>query len=264
MSAQNGLRSKLQYLLPAMLFIISVAIAIADLAGFLDSNRVPVVTLLIVGIIAGYLGLERRWSGGLERSIEGSMEHLITAFNGVGVETFDRREQFYEFIAKRIRLAENSIDISHFNPTVPGQDSPEGKSKEEAEYERELEKAIDQRHCLVRRVLTLPDRPQKDILAKLVWIENTLAKFRTSRMFHMGDVEDPSFTVLNLMVIDGSEVAIGGSRHSPSEEPKTVWIKHPYLGRIVKDYFDNVLWKECNELNEDRLQQLREKYSTSE
>jgi hypothetical protein len=287
MRAENGRWSNLEHIIILALALASVVIVVLDWLGFLDSvaplkDRVPIMTLLTIGVIAGHLFLESLRNRGRDRLVSGSVERLVTAIgelegqttrhadhvinslHGVEAQEFVHRDDFYKFITRRIDSAEKTIDITHFNPTIPTREYPDRSREAETDYDRASERAI-KRGVNIRRVLTVLD-PHENTLAKLDWIKETCQKFHGAPFF-LRYYDASPFPVLNLMIIDGYEVAIGGLHHDLSEKGKSFWIKHPHIPGIVQDYFDNVLWKTAKELNDpqlkfldDRLEQIRQRF----
>ncbi len=110
------MEAKIERIVFGIIAIFSILISIADWLGLLDNvpflaGRVPALTLLVVGFIAGYLVLERRSK--LDRieqlSVDG-VERVINSLGGVEAREFANTQELYEYVIKRMNEAKKTID----------------------------------------------------------------------------------------------------------------------------------------------------------
>src|SRR3712207_3265841 len=101
------MREKAQQLVLGSIALLSIFISIADMFGFFQaflSNRVPSLTLLVLGLVAGYLVLERRDKlDNIEKLVEDGPERIIRALKGVDVQVFNNGQELFEYAAKKTR-----------------------------------------------------------------------------------------------------------------------------------------------------------------
>src|SRR5689334_22850224 len=111
--------------------VLSALVSILDFLGLLGAlpwlaNRIPTLVLLLVSVTLGYLVVERRnqlhrletlvRTGNEETltTVTEGIDRVITALQGVEVRVFERHEEFFVYLERRVRSARRSIDVSHF------------------------------------------------------------------------------------------------------------------------------------------------------
>jgi hypothetical protein len=106
-----------------------VIVAILDFLGLLGGipwlvNRIPTLVLLLVSVMLGYLIVERRnkldviegyiQTGNQETlaTLEAETEKIITALQGVNIRLFERREDVYIYLEKKVRKKKRTNTMS--------------------------------------------------------------------------------------------------------------------------------------------------------
>lgn len=135
MSVENTWRDKAEFALLIAPVVISGLVSIADLLGLLDSipwlaQRVPTITLLLVGFVAGYLVLERRsvlsaTYADLQRRIDKINQQLddnlhvtISSLKGVESRSFASGTDLLRYVNKRLSQARVRVDDLSWSPAV--------------------------------------------------------------------------------------------------------------------------------------------------
>ena len=107
--------------------LISGVVSLLDMFGLLEgakwlADRVPTLTLLMIGIVAGYLVLERRNQleelekdtkqgfSNLEQSVSTSASNIIDSLSGVEIKQFDSENELMRYLNKRLPQAKQQID----------------------------------------------------------------------------------------------------------------------------------------------------------
>src|SRR3972149_3728056 len=120
------------------------------------SARIPTLTLLLVGLIAGYLSLERRTKlDRLEHIMLEGIERTIRSLNGVDVRRFDRKG-ILEYLAKRTSEAKTRIDDLTWGPGRAPERTPEQQRLYNA-YVQSIAEVCRKRGIEYREVMTFPN-----------------------------------------------------------------------------------------------------------
>jgi hypothetical protein len=243
---------------------LSAFISVLDFFGLLESipwlaTRIPTLVLLLVSAVLGYLVVERRnkldaiesliRTGNRETlSIVGTgVDRIINALKGVDVRFFERREDFLIYLEQRVKIAQRSIDVTHFGLSSPSSETILGQR-----YYDTFSKVVKQGKVKVRRIVIVRDQ------AQFQWVCQMLEEFSkfSGHSFFLGCYTPPSYYIrmLNMIIIDREEVFIAGGERIPSYDVKTIWVKHSDFTNVIQEHFD-VLWRDSIRLNEMGVRQ---------
>mgnify|MGYP000082405026 CR=1 FL=1 len=107
------MKDRVEQLILGLSAVFSILVAVLDWLRLLPlpPGTVPSLTLLGVGLITGYLVLERRSKlDNIEQLIINGSERIIRSLGGVNVRRFENRQDVYEYAIKRMKEAKTSID----------------------------------------------------------------------------------------------------------------------------------------------------------
>jgi len=255
---------RLDKFIMAFIASLSIIISVLHFLGALENtwlaDRIPALTLLVIGSLAGYLILERRNKlDKIERDILEGVSRTITSLDGVEIKTFDDREKVYEYVVKRMGEAQRSIDDLTF-----GFETPHKTPDHELAYNKYLEiipKICAKNNISYREVMTFPTIEQLERAeAKISRTKNQGYHLAYYDAFHQDMIP-----TLNFMVIDSVEVILGFYRHPylPIEDEFHLAIRHPEVVRLFCDYY-NTIWqgakiiKDKDYIEKEELQRIRQ------
>jgi hypothetical protein len=110
------MHEQIERILLGLTATLSVLVSLLDWLGLLEgvpflANKIPSLTLLALGLVTGYLVLERRSKlDKIEHLVVNGTDRIIRSLGGVDVQKFENRQELYEYAAKRTREAKSSID----------------------------------------------------------------------------------------------------------------------------------------------------------
>jgi hypothetical protein len=245
------MEQKIEQIVFSIVAVFSILISTADWLGLLDNvpfliGRIPTLTLLVLGLLAGYLVLERR--NKLDRieqlSVDG-IERVIKALGGVDVREFTNTQELYEYVVKRMHEAKKSIDDTTWGSAERTR-TPASKKAHQKYVEAISTVCTKGRSIVYREVMSFPP------IEHLDRAESMLAKslYNYNLKYYMYERESlpPLFS---FMIVDSEEVIIGFYRapYLPTERERRLAIKHPKVVAIFQDYFDTI-WKGAKTLKE--------------
>lgn len=261
---------RLEKFIMASIATLSIIISVLHFLGALENtwlaDRIPALTLLVIGSVAGYLILERRNKlDKIERDILEGVNRTITSLDGVEIKAFDDRQEFYEYIVKRMGEARKSIDDLTF-----GFETPHKTPAQELVYNKYLEtipKICSKSNFSYREVMTFP------MIEQLERAEDKISQTKNLG-YHLGyydTVHQDMIPILNFMVIDSVEVILASYRYPylPIEDEFHLAIRHPEIVRLFWDYY-NVIWqgakiiKDKNYIKKEELQRIRQDLESGE
>lgn len=234
--------------------IITILITLLDFVGALDSlpwikDRVPILTLLSVGLVASYLLLERRSKleamheelhvnlEALNANISRSTEQVIASVGGVTLTLFQDGMECFDYMNQRVAEAKKRIDDLSWNKN--DQISPDFHRQGQLDktYGETLER-VTQR-IPFREILVFQNRPGR------------LNKLRKRLLdawpgYSCGYYENTDIPLLKFMIIDGIEVII-----APNDYSTSLAITHPKLVGLFVEYFDEI-WRQSRKLKHGR------------
>jgi len=244
------MEEKLERIVFSIIAVFSILISIVDWLGLLDKfpflvGRVPTLTLLVLGLIAGYLVLERR--NKLDRieqlSVEG-IEKVIDSLSGVDIRYFDNTQKLYEYVVKRMHEAKRTIDDTTWG-SVERTKTPAARKAHE-KYVEAVSAVCTKRSVVYREVMSFPPIEHLD-RAEAVLAKN-LYGYHLGYYIYAQETLPPLFS---FMIVDSEEVIIGFYRapYLPSERELRLAIKHPKIVALFQDYFDTI-WYGAKKLKE--------------
>lgn len=233
--------------------LVSIATVIGGLAVLILSMIGTVDTLIILQAILGLLILLAT-SGIVERHkrLDAIQESIVSlGESNIEVKVFKDIDEHYRFLEERITYAQKHVDIINFRPTLPR--NPSSRQR----YAQTFEKRIKTGSLCVRRV-TIPYSS-----ATIDWIGDLLKKYNKHNYWISYYKKPPEYVpLLNMMLIDGIEVFIGGFyQQGQFDERGTIWLRDSKIAGSFQEYY-NYLWLNAHPLNpnetiqEDALAEL--------
>jgi len=253
----------LQIVAFAAVAILSVIIALLDLIGALNSidwlkERIVTMTLLGVGVVAGFLAHRAHKIDEIENSLERSCHAIIESLGGVYTRELHNAHDYYEYLSTRLRQAKNSVDDLTWG-VMNSTRRTEATDAAFKKYRQAIAAACKRKDIAYREVITLPDA------GRVSRIEDTINADSTYYSLKYYDWESRELPpMLQFMIIDSKEVILGTHRgiFIPLDDESYVVIKHPAISRYFKDYF-NTIWigakpiKDLDSLNTEIIEHFR-------
>jgi hypothetical protein len=224
--------------------IVSGLISLLDFLGLLDgipwlAERISTLTLLAVGLIAGYLVLERRNQldsmqrgtehhiKALSRSLSRSTSTIIDSLEGVELKRFESGNEMMPYINERLLQACKQVDDLSWSPAVGLEYSLDTTQRLAAEYTERVSQVSQK--VLYREVFSF-NRPGR--------IERLKRRLRENAPgYSCAYYEDIQTPVLQFMIIDNEEVFI-----LSDQMQSKMAIRHPYIVKLFAEYYE-VIWK---------------------
>ncbi len=248
---------------------LAILVSILDLLGAFDGvgwlrDRIPVLTLLVVGALSGYLIVERaRGSRSQEDILQRMVQQTISGLSGIEVQKFDNVAAFWLYAANRIRSSKYTID----DLTWGWRSHSRTRAQDYAAYD-EYRKQIaavttgkgERRDVVYREIITFPDQVRVD---RVIPLMNPQLKNYHLRFYDFDHKGTPR--LLQFYIFDRIEVLI--SLHSQTGSPSDscyMTFRSTELAEILSDYF-NVVWREAillkdtQEIRHDRLEKVARK-----
>ncbi|MGZ8843167.1 MAG: hypothetical protein ACXW18_05860, partial [Pyrinomonadaceae bacterium] len=213
--------------------VVGLLVSVANMTGALNavpwlSARIPTLTLLLVSLVMAYLVIER---GNKLDTIESLVRRVSHAPD---IQVFETRKDFFDYATGQIQRAAQ-IDVSHFGLSAPSPDDPDSLI-----YYQTFARVILEGRIRVRRILIIRNKEHID------WASQMLSDFAACPRFFLS-VYLPSsvyIPMINLMVVDSTDVYIGGGERSPSDDPKALRVTHRGFTNSVQEHF-RTLWREA-------------------
>lgn len=226
--------------------ISSVAIAALDFLGAIEgfpwiSERIPTLILLVVGLLASYIALERRGKlhelseaiNKLALGQEKSALSIMDSLQGVQVRKFETGYELLSYLNDTIANAKVQIDDISWRSTLRTQNygsSAQSPNKQFPVVMREAVQRVPYREIMI---FNKPGRKEK--LQNLI-VEN-MAGY--SCVYFPEDTEIP---LLQFVVIDHNEVIVLGDIVSSS-----ISIRHPSVVKVFENYYEEA-WHKAQKL----------------
>lgn len=252
---------------------ISIIISVLDLSGLLERvpflvGRTSALSLLVLGITVGYLAIERRSKlDKIEQLIIDSFKNTIFSLKGIPAILLEDSQQFYEYVARRMREAESSVDDLAWGPMVSTRRTG-AQAQAFEKYKKARVATASKSHIQHREVMTFPS--ETDIgESRLKRAEQMAEKELHGHQLRYYDFPHKDMPPLPLlMVIDSREVILGHHRGTGSQRGETyLAIQHPEIVDWFQDYY-NSIWQGAKVIKEagqpadsELLQQLRQCFS---
>ncbi|HKQ06786.1 MAG TPA: hypothetical protein VJ464_16750 [Blastocatellia bacterium] len=226
---------------------LSILIALSHMIGLLElvpwlEHRIPVFTLLVVGVVAEYLAFENKKKlDSIERLVRDGEAKIIRSLNGVEVRYFEHVSQVYEYAHKRMLEAKNSIDdltwgdADHF-------ETPDHRQAHE-EYIRDIAEISSKKNFRYREVMTFPNIER--LRRAEAMITNNKAKGYQLKYYEIPPQGMPP--LMEFLLIDSEEVIFAFYKwpYSPTSIQFHLAVKHPDIVKLLEDYYTAV-WENPN------------------
>lgn len=238
----DEIKKQWESILLVLIVFISGIIVLLDFVGVLDSvewlsTRIPTITLLLLGSVAGYLILERRsMLTSMQESIDSGFERTFSAIGGVKIEHVSGQESGFEHLIQAINGAKSRIALVSLAPALH-RNTPFGDTWESAINDILLENKV--------QFLYVFNRDSNRINRVMQHLSNNKIN-----KFYPGYFEyDPSIPMSGFAVIDNREVVL--TLPTTFGEPQ-IWItiEHPDLVNAYQKYFDR-LWGDATHIENE-------------
>lgn len=218
------------------------AITLLDFTGALDSipwlyARITTLTLLSIGLVAGYIIIERREqfqkvSDGLEslRIVqENSARAIIESLGGIEVKSFENSGEFLLYLSQQVREAEEQICEMMLQPDLGvGNQWRDLLEK----YLEDKERASEDKEY--REIYAM----NRDSATVDTWFKRLSKGSRTLLCAYY----DPEIVPFRFIIIDNFEVVIFGNVPIAN-----LAVRHAGVAKLFKAYFSNV-WERSRKL----------------
>lgn len=246
---------------------ISIIISLLDLTGLLGgtflASRTPILTLLVLGIVVGYLSLERRSKlDKIEQLLKESFENLPSLMGGQ-IKALKNSQDAYRYIAQRITKAKRRVDDLSWGAITTTRRTAE----QEHAFQKYLESLVataSRKDIIYREVMTFHKEERVNRA------EEMIARNIFGYQLRYYDIPFEGIPpLLQFMVIDSEEVILAfyKSGNLPVIDELYLAITHPEIVRYFQDYYDSI-WqgakviKEAGKsVHEAVLQQMRQRIS---
>jgi hypothetical protein len=234
---------KLETVTVAIATLIAIIIGILDLAGALDNvgwlrDRIPVLTLLVVGALAAHLIIEqalaeRKQSGILHSAVD----QAVAALSGIEAREFESRADFWLYAAKRIREAKSSIDDLTWGEVLPTTRTQKDKVAYGA-YRREIELASNGKRPnqgkIYREIMSFPNDMRLRRVVPLLDRKYPNYELRYFDYDHSGTPPLLQFYVFDKVEVLASLAPLTGS---PADS-RYMTFRSRQLADLMTDYFE--------------------------
>lgn len=238
--------NQFEIILLAITALVSGLVSLLDMFGLLDSvnwlsGRIPSLTLLMSGIIATYLILERKnhlnesqrenrvGFQNLESLIEQSRKSVIDSIKGVDIQYFGSGNELLQYVNKRLGQAKHQIDDLSWSSAISlsgGLNTTQELNREFAEKTSNIAQKITYREVFV---FNRPGRTEK--------LKRRLDENRAG--YSCGYYESLEVPVLQFMIIDKDEVIF------LSDEFETKFaVRQPQVVKLFIEYYESI-WKKA-------------------
>jgi len=224
--------------------ILSGLISLLDFLGVLDTitwlaGRVPALTLLVIGLMAGYLILERKSQlekmnsdlnnrlANLEQSLQNAITTTITSLDGVEFRPFESGTELLRYVIQRLKQAQSQVDDLSWSPVISLKSALSSTQQVYQEYEEQISKISNR--VAYREVIVFNEPARIENLKRRI-AEN-------SPGYSCAYYEAPNVPVLQFMIIDRTEVIV----LSDQFETKFA-LKHPHIVKLFVEYYEEI-WR---------------------
>lgn len=210
--------------------------------GLLPPDAIGTATLaLVISLATSQLIDQSRKLDKIEASVESGFQETISALGGVSVIPLTEPEVGFEYLAKRVREAQHSLDLSSLSPSVPRDNT--GATK----WESSIEKALISNRIRFRYVCIFQDP------TRVHRVDRHLSNPKISKFF-VGYF--PSMTQIvpmpNFLVVDDEEV-IAIFPYAYGEPEVWLSIKHPDVVQMFARHFRR-LWEDSTKITADDVE----------
>lgn len=224
--------------------ILSGLVSILDFLGVLDgvswlAGRIPTLTLLVIGSMAGYLIIERKnhlekmnrdLSSGIENlseELRKATESTIASLNGVEIKLFDSGTELLHYVNLRLKQAQNQIDDLSWSPIIGLKSDLNTSRKAYQEYEEHITKVSGK---VAYREVMVFNHP-----ARVENLQRRIAENAPGYSCSYYDI--PAVPLLQFMIIDRQEVIVLSDQFQPKFA-----LRHPHIVKLFQEYYEEI-WK---------------------
>lgn len=243
------MQKRFEQVILILIGFLSILISILDWLDWLpqDAMRIPNLTLLVVGLVAAYLVLERRSKlDNIEHLVIDGAERIIHSLEGVDIVRFANDQELFEYMAKRTLEAENTVDDLTFGFKEPLISRASQKARDK--YLESISHISSRRERTIsyREVMSFP--ALLHIARARSMLQQNLPGYRL-RYYEFTQTHLPA--LLSFMVIDSQELVLAFYRapYLPSEREILLAIRHPEIVQLFQDYYD-AIWLGAKTLKE--------------
>jgi hypothetical protein len=229
--------------------IISALVALLDFLGVLDgipwlANRIPTLILLVIGMAAAYLVVERRdylenmqantehRIDNLEHAILNSTRTIVDSLEGVEFQKFDTRNELLNYVIKRIAKAHSRIDDLSWSPAISLTHELDVNQRLDKKYAEQVSLASKK---ISYREVFIFNRP-----GRIETLEKRLQE--NSPGYSCAYYQPTEVPLIQFMIIDNEEMIILSDQF-----PHYYTIRHPDLIKLYSDYYEEI-WRKATVL----------------
>ncbi|MCB9423195.1 MAG: hypothetical protein H6667_25580 [Ardenticatenaceae bacterium] len=244
---KNSWIDKFDLLILAATAVFSGVISLLDFLGMLDeipwlAERVPILILLAIALIAGYLALERNTHlesiqsdiEKLSQEVTGSTSTIINSLEGVEFQEFDGGNALLSYVSKRLLQARKQVDDLSWGPGA------------------DLGVGLEVTQQAIQGYWSRIDRVSRKILYREVFVFNSPERLRKLREMLKEDAPGYSCAfykesyapLIQFMLIDQEEVIILNDQF-----PSYLAIRHSGLAKLFTDYYE-AIWAGATKIKE--------------
>jgi exonuclease VII small subunit len=200
---------------------------------------VPTLTLLVIGLMAGYLIIERKSQlekmnkdfntriDNLEQAINKSTVTSIASLKGVELTPFESGTDLLRYVIQRLKQAQNRVDDLSWSPIIGLESDLSNSRKAYKEYEEHITKTSDK---VAYREVMVFNHP-----ARVENLQRRIAE--NSPGYSCSYYEAQDVPLFQFMIIDKSEVIV------LSDQFQTKFaLKHPYIVKLFEEYYEEI-WR---------------------
>ena len=269
------MKDKVEHLSLIVTAGISILISFLDLTGLLENipflaGRTSALSLLVLGVVVGYLALERRSKlDRIEQLVVEGFESAILSLQGGPVRLLSNSQDVYEYAAQRMGEATESIDDLTWG-MVPVTRLTESQQHAFERYYNSRIATASRKHIRYREVMSFPSEARSGI-ERLEWAEEMAEKNIFGYQLRYYDFSHRDVPpLLQFLLIDSEEVIFAFYRgmNLPLEGEVHLAVKHPRIVSLFQDYYDSI-WQGAKVLKEagepmaaKELQRIRKHLST--
>jgi hypothetical protein len=218
------------------------------------SERIPTIGLLTLGLLAGYILLERRTElqeinqkiHSLSENTRTSAQHIIQSLNGVEVQSFQDMQSCLQYVNRRLRMAKLQIDDLSWTPLSSGRGDLQPVMAENLQYSERINFIAGK--IPYREVFAFNKPSRKDKLFER--LKENVPGY--SCAYYSEVISAP---LLQFMIIDREEVIIltGSYSYLAFNHPKLVQLFIEYYEDIwrlavILKYGKNIYWDEVEKV----------------
>jgi hypothetical protein len=239
----SAIVSKTEILLLILTVLISSLVSLLDLFGLLDgipwlSERIP--TMLTLGLLAGYILLERRTElqeisqkiHSLSENTQTSAQHIIQSLNGVEVQSFQDMQSCLQYVNRKLRTAKLQVDDLSWTPLHSWRGDLQPVVAENLQYEERVKSIAGK---IPYREVFIFNKPHRENQLFQRLKENVPGY---SCAYYPDIVSAP---LLQFMIVDQEEVIVLTGSYS------YISFNHPTLVQLFVEYYEDI-WRSAVKL----------------